>query len=133
MSASIEKLRELNPYVKIECLEEEISTLKLDEFLKPFKCVIITELDNRETLIRINSICRQNSVQFIFTNVYGLFGFSFTDFGESFETLDTDGEEYRDMFISSISNDLEACVEVLDQHAHNLEVLFINKINRSKH
>lgn len=123
MSASIEKLRELNPYVKIECLEKDISTIKLDEFLKAFKCVIITELDNRETLIRINSICRQNSVQFIFTNVYGLFGFSFTDFGESFETLDTDGEEYRDMFISSISNDLEACVEVLDQHAHNLEVL----------
>lgn len=123
--ASLDKLRELNPYVRIECLNDVDLSKETDEKLaklvRSFTCVVLTELDDESTLTRVNSACRANNVHFVLSNVYGLFGVSFTDFGENFETHDMDGEEYRDMFVACISNESEACVEVLDQHAHNLE------------
>lgn len=124
----MDKLRELNPYVRIECVDQDLigtgteDEEKLATFLRGFTCVVVTEIANLEALVRINSICRANKVHFVFSDVYGLFGFSFTDFGDQFETHDLDGEEYRDMFVAKISAETEACIEVLDQHAHNLEV-----------
>lgn len=125
----MEKLRELNPYVRIDCLGGSEAEFKgqndLESFLKNFNCVILTELRDLDVLLNVNSLCRKNRIHFLLSDVYGLFGFSFTDFGADYETIDTDGEEYRDMFISKISSEDEACVEVLDQHAHNLEVKYI--------
>lgn len=124
-------MRELNPYVRIECVEQDLlehsattadNDEKLATFLRGFTCVVVTEMTKIEAVVRINSLCRANNVHFVLSDVYGLFGFSFTDFGDEFETHDLDGEEYRDMFVAKISSETEACIEVLDQHAHNLEV-----------
>lgn len=124
LRASLDKLRELNPYVNVEQLDHDLSKLsesELIELVKKFNCVIVTELADQTILTRLNTVCRESHVHFVLSDVFGLFGYSFTDLGDSFETLDPDGEEYREMFVAKISSEPNACVEVLDQHAHNLE------------
>ena len=41
--------------------------------------------------------------QFISGDVYGVMCWTFCDFGKAFEVVDTDGEEPKDAFISSIT------------------------------
>ncbi len=47
--------------------------------------------------------------QFITSDVYGLFCWSFCDFGDSFEVMDPNGEEPKETFIAKITkvNDLK--------------------------
>ena len=77
--------------------------------------------------MKLNHICRQNDVKFISGDVYGLFAYSFTDFGPKFDCVDVDGEDYKAVFVSSIrvnENDAEeneAFIETIDQKPHNLE------------
>ena len=42
-------------------------------------------------------------LQFISGDVYGVMCWTFCDFGDEFEVVDTDGEEPKDAFISSIT------------------------------
>ncbi|CAF0884359.1 unnamed protein product [Brachionus calyciflorus] len=121
VDACFDDLKNLNPYVKIECFNSETDLENLN-FLKKFNCVILTELYDLDKLVRINKICRENDINFILSNTFGLFGYSFTDFGSNFEVLDADGEDYKDVFILKISkNEREYTVETLDQRSHNLE------------
>ncbi len=41
--------------------------------------------------------------QFITSDVYGLFCWSFCDFGDSFEVMDPNGEEPKETFIAKIT------------------------------
>ena len=41
--------------------------------------------------------------QFVTADVYGVFCWSFCDFGKDFEVSDTNGEEPKDVFISKIT------------------------------
>ncbi len=41
--------------------------------------------------------------QFITSDVYGLFCWSFCDFGDSFEVIDPNGEEPKETFIAKIT------------------------------
>jgi len=57
------------------------------------------------------------------SDVYGLFGWSFTDFGNQFDCIDVDGEEYIENFIGSIVrlNDDEILIETQNDKLHRLD------------
>ncbi len=55
-------------------------------------------------------------------DVYGVFGWAFTDFGKNFEIFDKNGEETKEVFLSDITREAEATVTTLEHHMHGLEV-----------
>lgn len=54
---------------------------KDETFFKGFTMIIATRLSS-DQLITINQYCRQNGTQFICGDVFGLFGYSFSDLQE---------------------------------------------------
>ncbi|KAG2673033.1 hypothetical protein I3760_13G070300 [Carya illinoinensis] len=109
--ASVQKLQELNNAVVIRT-----STKKLTkEQLSDFQAVIFTDI-SFEKAIEFNDYCHnhQPSIAFIKTEVRGLFGSVFCDFGPEFTVIDVDGEELHTGIIASISNDNPALVSCVD-------------------
>ena len=120
------QLEDLNRYVRIENLKidlESLSDTDLTALLSKYDCVILTEVKNLTLLIKINEICRSSGIKYLMSDVYGLVGWSFTDFGSSFECVDIDGEEYSEHFIGGITklsaNEIQ--VETLSDKLHHLE------------
>lgn len=73
----LDRAGKLNPMVQISaapgCVKDKDET-----FYKGFSMIIATRLQSDE-LIAINQYCRQNGIQFICGDVFGMFGFSFSD------------------------------------------------------
>jgi len=78
--ASLDRLQQLNPMVEVTA-DSGKSTDKDVEFFKQFDIVIATTCP-REELVRINSICRAEKIQFYAGDVMGFYGFSFMDLVE---------------------------------------------------
>lgn len=74
------KAQTLNPLVRIVADTENV-TKKSDEFFTGFTIVVATGL-NTEEILRISGICRKNNIKFICGDVFGMFGFSISDFQE---------------------------------------------------
>ncbi|OUZ99153.1 Ubiquitin/SUMO-activating enzyme E1 [Macleaya cordata] len=109
--ASVQKLQELNNSVVISTIT---TTLTKDQ-LSNFQAVVFTDV-GFEKAIEFDDFCRsqQPPIAFIKTEVRGLFGSVFCDFGPEFTVVDVDGEEPHTGIIASISNDnpgLVACVD----------------------
>ncbi|KAI7899270.1 ubiquitin-activating emzyme E1 [Cokeromyces recurvatus] len=108
------KLAELNQYVPVHLLESDLT----EDALKKYKVVVVTELPLSKQLA-ISEICHANNIHFISTEVRGLFGRIFNDFGPKFEVIDTNGEEPLHGMIANISK--EGIVTCLDEVRHGLE------------
>ena len=94
---------------------------ELDESnLKKYKVVVITDMPYTQQL-KIADICRANNIHFISTEIRGLFGRIFNDFGPQFEIIDTNGEEPLHGMIANISKEQEGIVTCLDEVRHGLE------------
>lgn len=78
--SSLVRAQALNPMVEIKADTESLAT-KDEEFFKQFDVVVILEASVDEQ-VRINNICRANSVKFYVTDLWGMFGFSFVDLQE---------------------------------------------------
>ncbi|KAF2072851.1 hypothetical protein CYY_005828 [Polysphondylium violaceum] len=144
---SLDKLSNLNPYVKVKCAAEQqqhslLDLLQSDQsFLLQFKCIILTET-NLETQLKMNEFCRNNNIYFIVADVYGLNGWVFNDFGLDFKVYDKNGEDNKQVFISHISNEQQAIITTMDNHMHQFEdgdtvtfkeVFGMTEINNSTH
>lgn len=133
--ASLEQLQQLNPYVRISTLQTNLATLndsELQQLLSKYQCVVLTEISRLNRAIQINDICRQNDIKFLMSDVHGLFGWSFTDFA-SFEIMDSDGEEYKEQLIGSISAENEhLIIETIDRRMHDLETNDLVEFNQIK-
>ncbi|RZC32011.1 SUMO-activating enzyme subunit 1 [Asbolus verrucosus] len=70
----------LNPLVKI-ITDTESVTAKSPEFFHNFTIVVATKI-KVDSIIKIDNICRERNVKFIYGDVFGLFGFSVADFQE---------------------------------------------------
>ncbi|KAM3229031.1 hypothetical protein ACQJBY_060137 [Aegilops geniculata] len=110
-AACVEKLQELNNAVLVSALTEELTT----EHLSKFQAVVFTNL-SLDKAVEFNDYCRshQPPIPFIKTEVCGLFGSVFCDFGPEFTVLDVDGEDPHTGIIASISNDNPAMVSCVD-------------------
>lgn len=71
------KAQALNPLVKIVVDTEHLSEKKA-KFFQAFTIVVGTGL-KFDSIIKINSICRENNIQFIYGDVCGMFAFSVLD------------------------------------------------------
>ncbi|XP_047308611.1 ubiquitin-activating enzyme E1 1-like [Impatiens glandulifera] len=109
--ASVQKLQELNNAVVISTLTENLTK----EQLSDFQVVVFTDI-SLEKAIEFDDFCHshQPPISFIKTEVRGLFGNVFCDFGPGFTVWDVDGEEPHTGIVASISNDSPALVSCVD-------------------
>ena len=146
VTASLNKLQQLNFYVKIDAVklgeelpqaENELESLGL----KNYNLVIATETNN-ETLLALDKFCRARGIAFIAADVYGPFSRVFCDFGNEFLVADKDGEEIREVLIKSITNEEQGLVTLLENNKHNFEdgdqvliteVVGMKELNETQH
>lgn len=116
------RVAELNPYVHVD-----ISSSALDDntdlsFLRKYQCVILTEA-RLSLQKRVNEFChsQQPPIRFISCDAYGICVRVFCDFGEEFEVSDPTGEEPKEIFIQTISQDNPGVVTCMDNQPHGLQ------------
>ena len=97
--ASISKLQELNPYVKVSAIEQ----LSLED-LGNYNVVVYTEIfENIDKLIEANEFCRSRNIGFIMSLGYGPSGIAFVDYGTDFVITDADGEETKQFIVVNVT------------------------------
>uniref|UniRef100_A0A3B3DIT5 Ubiquitin-like modifier-activating enzyme 6 n=1 Tax=Oryzias melastigma TaxID=30732 RepID=A0A3B3DIT5_ORYME len=116
------RVSELNPYVQVD-----MSACPLDDnidlsFLRKYQCVILTE-SSLSLQKRVNKFChsQQPPIRFISSDAYGICVRVFCDFGEAFEVSDPTGEEPKEIFIQSITQDNSGVVTCIDNQPHGLQ------------
>ena len=131
---SVKKLQELNYYVKVQSSNVELSCdeNKINDILKNFDVIILTECDN-DILISIDNYCRKNNKKFISCDIFGSVGRLINDFGNEFIVNDKDGEEAKEVMVKNIEiiNDNEALITVLDGTRHDFvddDIVEVNEV-----
>lgn len=114
--ATAPRLAELNSYVPIRVLEEDLSK----DVLSRFQVVVLTDATLNKQL-EINRLTHGSGTHFIAADVRGLFGSVFNDFGPEFLCTDATGEQPLSGMIVSIDNDTEGLVTTQDETRHGLE------------
>ncbi|EEF35682.1 ubiquitin-activating enzyme E1 1 [Ricinus communis] len=109
--AAVHKLQELNNSVVISTSTSQLTK----EQLSDFQAVVFTDI-SLEKAVEFDDYCHnhQPPIAFIKSEVRGLFGSIFCDFGPDFTVLDADGEDPHTGIIASISNDNPALVACVD-------------------
>ncbi|XP_010937922.1 ubiquitin-activating enzyme E1 1 isoform X2 [Elaeis guineensis] len=109
--ACIKKLRELNNAVMISTLTGELTK----EHLSDFQAVVFTDI-SLDKAMEFDDYCHSQHppISFIKSEVRGLFGSVFCDFGPEFTVVDVDGEEPHTGIVASISNGNPALVFGVD-------------------
>ena len=116
------RLAELNNYVPVEVYTGSLTA----DFLGSFGIVCIAGGVPMPEAIRIDEACRAAGSRFILSETFGVFGYTFCDFGDGFVCVDTNGEEPTSAMVASIDNsnaDMggETLVTCLDEARHGLE------------
>lgn len=108
---SVQKLQELNNSVVVSTLTTELTKEKLAEF----QAVVFTNI-SLDKAIEYDEYCHnhQPPIAFIKSEVCGLFGNVFCDFGPEFTVVDVDGNDPHTGIIASISNDNPALITCVD-------------------
>ena len=110
------RLAELNQYTPVARSTEALTPA----LCASFGIVVLTGVPLAEA-VAINEACRGAGARFIMTDTFGVFGAVFCDFGDAFTVYDTNGEEPLSAMVSSISQEEEGLVTVLDEGRHGLE------------
>lgn len=114
--ASADKLRELNPYVKVDVVSAAVT----EDTCQDYDLVIVTELfHNIEELCRLNEALRAAKKGFILSQTLGAYGYTFVDYGDEFMILDETGEDTKSFIVTSIDNAQEPVVTVHDDKRHS--------------
>ncbi|CAG5087305.1 Oidioi.mRNA.OKI2018_I69.PAR.g11514.t1.cds [Oikopleura dioica] len=80
-SASLDRVQELNPNVKVFIAPGFTSDKNLD-FFKNFSLVVIAVILPKDELLRITGILREGGIKHIVGATFGMYGFGFNDFLE---------------------------------------------------
>ncbi|CAL1537293.1 unnamed protein product [Lymnaea stagnalis] len=120
--ASSQHLAELNPYVSVVTITESLTEETDLSYLRNYQCVILTE-SPLSLQIKVNIFCRSAlpPIKFISSDVFGILGSAFVDFGENFDIFDPTGEEPKDIFVSDITKANPGVVSCLENRFHGLE------------
>ncbi|WBW72315.1 SUMO activating enzyme E1-type Rad31 [Schizosaccharomyces osmophilus] len=76
-SSLINKLKDLNPLVKLSSLDTPIAELS-ESIISSFQMVIATQLQYNECC-KVNTLCRSSQRPMYASSCYGLYGFAFAD------------------------------------------------------
>lgn len=117
VDATITKLAELNPYVEVKKLSR--SNI-FPEDISPFNVVVLVSVSADEKL-KITEYCHANNISVIVTDIFGVFGNIFCDFGKAFTVHDSNGEPAPTSMIASITKGNPTLITVLEETRHNLE------------
>ena len=118
--ACFEKLKLLNQYVKVTIYRSD----KIQEYIKEYNLVIITEIMRIDELYEINDICRKNKIGFIYTLNLGLTGFLFNDFGDNHIINNINGEKnliYNIFHINKNEKTYEIYLDLGEDNIFNLK------------
>ena len=110
----LSNLQHLNKYVKIDYLKE---ITKIDDLVKindfnSFNVIVITEILSQKNIFILNEITRKNKICLIYSAIFGLSSFIFTDFGPDFTILDGYGIKKRKFIVKSIEKSEKGLVEI---------------------
>jgi ubiquitin-activating enzyme E1 len=119
--ASLQELRSLNPYCKVEVYDGPLSDdlITQGDVLdsgKPFAAVVVTQMLPKSDMYRINTVARSHNIAFIMAFTSGVTASMFSDFGDKHIITDHDGKAKETLALAGI--------EVLDKP----ELLKINGV-----
>ena len=132
----LQKLKELNSYVNVEIIEENIL-----ENISKFDVIVITEIMDKNLIFNIDEKCNENNVSFIYCLNFGLSGFIFSDFGQKHIITDPNGKPKNKYFIKNIDKSGVITVDKTNREEFTLmngnfvifkEVEGINELNDGK-
>jgi ubiquitin-activating enzyme E1 len=124
-SACINKLAQLNTYVKVDLVgnekqiptdEKELETLGF----KDYDVVVLIDTPH-EVIAGVSNFCRQHDIKLIVADCHGIFSRVFNDFGPKFTCFDKNGEEAQEVMVSSITVEEVGKVTLLEGVKHTLE------------
>ena len=75
--ASLGRAQALNPLVKVKADKDNVNN-KPDEYFIPWDIIVASGLTT-EQYIRIDGLCRANSVKFFSGDIFGMYGYMFAD------------------------------------------------------
>lgn len=115
--ATAPRVAELNAYTPVSVYLSQSLTADLEK-LRRYQVIVLTgiPIDDQVT---ISQFCHQHGIFLVIADVFGLFGFVFTDFGEQFVVNDPTGENPLSGIVADISSD--GLVSALDETRHGLE------------
>lgn len=112
--ASIGKLQELNPYVKVKAID----ALNLEDH-SHYNVVVYTEIfENIEKVIEVDNFCRSKGIGFILSTTFGPSGFAFLDYGDEFWVSDADGEETKSFIVVNATQTNPCIITVHEDKRH---------------
>ncbi|KAL4488907.1 hypothetical protein ABPG72_005694 [Tetrahymena utriculariae] len=118
---SIKKIQALNEYVSCDFSTNYNDLLNQTTFfIENYNVVILCNLDIKQAT-KINKICREKKIGFIYTQNYSVYSRVFCDFGSSFTVIDKDGEQAQEYLIKSISRDNDGLVTLQVGTKHSLQ------------
>ena len=111
------RLGELNAYTPVHVHPASSLTDDLAQ-LKKYQVVVLTGTP-MEDQVTIADFCHENGIFVVISDIFGLFGSIFTDFGKDFKCIDPTGETSVSGIVAGI--DAEGLVSALDETRHGLE------------
>ena len=124
--ACFTNLSELNPYVNISIMEGNDIIQDIKKKLKEpefkYDLVIISEFLPKKTLIEIDELCRAEKIGFILSLEFGIFGYVFVDFGDSFIIQDETGDEIKEYLIKDITKEKIGKVSINTKLSGNIKL-----------
>lgn len=111
------RVAELNAYTPVSIYPSDSLIEDLSQ-LRQYQVIVLTStsLDDQMT---VSKYCHENGIFLVISDVFGLFGSIFTDFGKDFVIADSTGENPVSGIIAGI--DSEGLVSALDETRHGLE------------
>ena len=111
------RLAELNAYTPVSVHRSNSLTEDMSQ-LKQYQVVVLTGTPLKDQQ-KIADYCHGNGIYVVISDIYGLFGSIFTDFGKDFVCVDPTGENPLSGIVAGI--DPDGLVSVLDETRHGLE------------
>ena len=114
---TVPRVAELNAYTPVSIYPSQSLTSDLNQ-LRNYQVVVLTGTPLKDQ-IAISEFCHQNGIFLVITDIFGLFGSIFTDFGKNFAVADSTGETPISGIVADIDSD--GLVSALDETRHGLE------------
>jgi ubiquitin-activating enzyme E1 len=111
------RVAELNSYTPVNIHKSSTLTDDLSQ-LGQYEVVVLTDTSLKDQLL-VAEYCHRNGIYLLITDIFGLFGYIFTDFGKNFTVGDATGENPATGIIANIDED--GLVSALDETRHGLE------------
>ena len=109
----LDDLRKLNPTIQINTINILDECNELDKnIIKKYTAILLIN-SNLSDAININKLTHKLNIPFIMCGVYGLMGYVFNDFGDTFTINDIDGENHEHLILENIDGKI---MKFKDQH-----------------